>query len=131
MSYYARCRGVFFAPYMEDYGFVTMEAFRSRKPVITCMDSGGPAEIVSVGRSGYVLLPEPFQIAQQLEAIVGGPAKVQFASQTAAVGEHGRTASVGPAADVLGWRATTALRRGLEQTVAWYGARLSDYAQTH
>jgi glycosyltransferase involved in cell wall biosynthesis len=67
VSYYARCLGVFFAPYMEDYGFVTMEAFRSRKPVITCMDSGGPAEIVSVGRSGYVLLPEPFQIAQQLD----------------------------------------------------------------
>jgi glycosyltransferase involved in cell wall biosynthesis len=68
LSYYARCRGVFFAPFMEDYGFVTMEAFRSKKPVLTCMDSGGPAEIVSVGRSGYVLLPEPFQIAQQLDA---------------------------------------------------------------
>lgn len=67
LSYYARCRGVYFAPFMEDYGFVTMEAFRSKKPVLTCMDSGGPAEIVSVGRSGYVLLPEPFQIAQQLD----------------------------------------------------------------
>jgi glycosyltransferase involved in cell wall biosynthesis len=67
LSYYARCRGVFFAPFMEDYGFVTMEAFRSKKPVLTCMDSGGPAEIVSVGRSGYVLLPEPFQVAQQLD----------------------------------------------------------------
>jgi glycosyltransferase involved in cell wall biosynthesis len=44
-----------------------MEAFLSKKPVLTCMDSGGPAEIVSVGRSGYVLLPEPFQIAQQLD----------------------------------------------------------------
>jgi glycosyltransferase involved in cell wall biosynthesis len=71
VSYYARCRGVFFAPYMEDYGFVTLEAFRSKKPVLTCMDSGGPAEIVSVGRSGYVLLPEPFQIAQQLDAWAG------------------------------------------------------------
>lgn len=67
VDYYARCRGVFFAPFMEDYGFVTLEAFRSKKPVVTCMDSGGPAELVSVGRSGYVLLPEPFQIAQQLD----------------------------------------------------------------
>ena len=67
VDYYARCRGVFFAPFMEDYGFVTLEAFRSRKPVLTCMDAGGPAELVSVGRSGYVLLPEPFQIAQQLD----------------------------------------------------------------
>ncbi|HXV64190.1 MAG TPA: glycosyltransferase, partial [Vicinamibacteria bacterium] len=54
-------------PFMEDYGFVTMEAFRSKKPVVTCLDSGGPAEIVSAGRSGYVLLPEPFHIAQQLD----------------------------------------------------------------
>jgi glycosyltransferase involved in cell wall biosynthesis len=67
VDYYARCRGVFFAPFMEDYGFVTLEAFRSKKPVLTCMDSGGPAELVSVGRSGYVLLPEPFQIASQLD----------------------------------------------------------------
>jgi glycosyltransferase involved in cell wall biosynthesis len=67
LTYYARCRGVFFAPFMEDYGFVTLEAFRSKKPVLTCLDSGGPAEIVSVGRSGYLLLPEPFQIAQQLD----------------------------------------------------------------
>ena len=67
VDYYARCRAVFFAPFMEDYGFVTLEAFRSKKPVLTCMDSGGPAELVSVGRSGYVLLPEPFQIAQQLD----------------------------------------------------------------
>jgi glycosyltransferase involved in cell wall biosynthesis len=67
VDYYARCRGVFFAPFMEDYGFVTLEAFRSKKPVLTCMDSGGPAELVSAGRSGYVLLPEPFQIASQLD----------------------------------------------------------------
>ncbi len=73
VRYYARCRGVFFAPFMEDYGFVTMEAFRSRKPVLTCMDSGGPAEIVSVGRSGYALLPEPFQIAQQLDVWAESP----------------------------------------------------------
>jgi len=73
LDYYARCRGVFFAPFMEDYGFVTLEAFRSNKPVLTCMDSGGPAELVSVGRSGYVLLPEPFQIAQQLDAWAKSP----------------------------------------------------------
>ncbi|HXV65282.1 MAG TPA: glycosyltransferase family 4 protein, partial [Vicinamibacteria bacterium] len=29
LDYYSRCRAVFFAPFMEDYGFVTMEAFRS------------------------------------------------------------------------------------------------------
>jgi glycosyltransferase involved in cell wall biosynthesis len=84
VDYYARCRGVFFAPFMEDYGFVTMEAFRSRKPVLTCMDSGGPAEIVSVGRSGYVLLPEPFQIAQQLDVWAENP---ELAARMGANGE--------------------------------------------
>jgi glycosyltransferase involved in cell wall biosynthesis len=85
VDYYARCRGVFFAPYMEDYGFVTLEAFRSKKPVLTCMDSGGPAEIVSVGRSGYVLLPEPFQIAQQLDVWAENE---DLAARMGANGEH-------------------------------------------
>lgn len=84
VGYYARCRGVYFAPFMEDYGFVTMEAFRSRKPVLTCMDSGGPAEIVSVGRSGYVLLPEPFQIAQQLDVWAENP---DLAARMGAMGQ--------------------------------------------
>jgi glycosyltransferase involved in cell wall biosynthesis len=84
VSYYARCRGVFFAPFMEDYGFVTLEAFRSRKPVLTCMDSGGPAEIVSVGRSGYVLLPEPFQVAQQLDVWAENP---ELAARMGAMGQ--------------------------------------------
>ncbi len=84
VSYYARCRGVYFAPFMEDYGFVTMEAFRSKKPVLTCMDSGGPAEIVSVGRSGYVLLPEPFQIAQQLDVWAESP---ELAARMGAMGQ--------------------------------------------
>ncbi len=65
---YARCRAVFFAPFMEDFGFVTLEAFRSKKPVLTCLDSGGPAELVVNGRSGYVLLPDPHFIAKQLDA---------------------------------------------------------------
>jgi glycosyltransferase involved in cell wall biosynthesis len=85
VEYYARCRGVFFAPFMEDYGFVTMEAFRSKKPVLTCLDSGGPAEIVSVGRSGYVLLPEPFQVAQQLDVWAENE---DLARRMGANGEH-------------------------------------------
>ena len=60
-----------------------LEAFRSRKPVLTCMDSGGPAELVSVGRSGYVLLPEPFQIAQQLDVWASSP------DLAARMGSHG------------------------------------------
>ena len=46
LDHLARCRAVCFPPYDEDYGFVTVEAFASRKAVITCSDSGGPAELV-------------------------------------------------------------------------------------
>jgi glycosyltransferase involved in cell wall biosynthesis len=67
LQHYARCRAVFFAPFMEDYGFVTLEAFRSKKPVLTCTDSGGPTELVANDRSGYVVEPDPAAIARQLE----------------------------------------------------------------
>ena len=33
VDHYARCRAVYFAPWNEDYGFVTLEAFRSGKAV--------------------------------------------------------------------------------------------------
>ncbi len=46
IDHLARCRAVIFPPFNEDYGFVTVEAFMCGKPVITCSDSGGPAELV-------------------------------------------------------------------------------------
>jgi glycosyltransferase involved in cell wall biosynthesis len=67
LSCYARCRAVFFAPFMEDFGFVTLESFRSKKPVLTCSDSGGPAELVVHDRSGFVVEPDPRLIAQRLD----------------------------------------------------------------
>jgi glycosyltransferase involved in cell wall biosynthesis len=54
LGHYARCRAVCFAPQSEDYGFVTLEAFRSGKAVLTASDSGGPAELVEHGKTGYV-----------------------------------------------------------------------------
>lgn len=55
LELYAKCLAVFFAPYDEDYGYVTLEAFLSRKPVITMSDSGGVLEFVKHGYSGLVL----------------------------------------------------------------------------
>jgi glycosyltransferase involved in cell wall biosynthesis len=67
LQQYANCRAVFFAPFMEDFGFVTLEAFRSKKPVLTCLDSGGAAELVENDRSGYIVPPDPSSIARKLE----------------------------------------------------------------
>ncbi len=57
VEYLARCRAVCFPAYQEDFGFVTVEAFAAAKPVVTCTDSGGPAELVHDGVEGYVTAP--------------------------------------------------------------------------
>jgi glycosyltransferase involved in cell wall biosynthesis len=55
LDLYSRCRFVLFPPLDEDYGYITLEAFLSEKPVITCFDSGGPLEFVKDGINGIVL----------------------------------------------------------------------------
>jgi len=66
LQHLARCRAVSFAPLAEDYGFVTVEAFASRKAVVTCRDSGGPTELVADGKTGFVCDPTPPGLAQAL-----------------------------------------------------------------
>jgi glycosyltransferase involved in cell wall biosynthesis len=63
VDHLARCRAVCFTPYAEDYGFVTIEAFASAKAVVTCADSGGPAELVRDDENGVVCEPTPGSIA--------------------------------------------------------------------
>lgn len=67
LSFYAHCLGVFFAPYSEDYGYVTLEAMLARKPVITCTDSGEPTEFVVDGQTGWIVEPEPKAIAEKID----------------------------------------------------------------
>jgi glycosyltransferase involved in cell wall biosynthesis len=64
---YARSLGVFFAPFDEDYGYITLEAMLSSKPVITCNDSGGPLEFVIDNETGFVVDSEPKIIAEKLD----------------------------------------------------------------
>ena len=66
----ARCRAVVFPPILEDFGFVTVEAFASRKAVITCADSGGPAELVRDGVNGFVCDPTPKSLATALTKVL-------------------------------------------------------------
>ena len=63
----AGCLGVLYPPFDEDFGFVTVEAFRSAKPVITCTDSGGPLELVEHGVSGSVCEPNPVAMARAID----------------------------------------------------------------
>ena len=73
VHYLAHCRAVCFPPFDEDYGFVTVEAFASEKAVITCTDSGGPAELVEDGVHGYVCEPTPAAVAARLRRLMEDP----------------------------------------------------------
>ena len=70
VEHLARCRAVAFVPWNEDYGFVTVEAFACAKPVITASDSGGPAELVQHGVSGFVTEPSPGALAVALREVM-------------------------------------------------------------
>lgn len=59
-----------YIPYDEDsYGYVTLESYLSRKPVITCTDSGGIDLLVKDGTTGCVVPPEPRAIAQAVDSL--------------------------------------------------------------
>ena len=60
---YADALAVIHAPFDEDYGYVTLEAFLASKPVITATDSGGPLEFVVDGANGFVCEPNAGAIA--------------------------------------------------------------------
>lgn len=64
---YARSLAVFFGPFDEDYGYVTLEAMLSLKPIITCSDSGGSLEFIIDGENGFVLEPDPKLIAEKID----------------------------------------------------------------
>ncbi len=66
---YARSLGAVFPPVDEDYGFVTLEAMLSAKPVITCTDSGGPLEFVRAGETGLVCEPTPESLAAAMDEL--------------------------------------------------------------
>jgi glycosyltransferase involved in cell wall biosynthesis len=67
--YYAKALAVFFGPVDEDYGYVTLEAFRASKAVITLTDSGAPLEFVEDGHNGFVCAPDPEVIASRIDEL--------------------------------------------------------------
>jgi glycosyltransferase involved in cell wall biosynthesis len=73
----AHCRAVVFPPLQEDYGFVTVEAFASRRAVVTCRDSGGPAELVRDGVNGFVCEPSADSLARALRTLADDPARAE------------------------------------------------------
>ena len=70
LDLYAGALAVYFAPFDEDYGYVTVEAFKSSKPVITAADSGGVLELVEDGVNGIVVAsPSARRIARAMDSL--------------------------------------------------------------
>ncbi len=84
ISLYANALAVPFVPLREDFGLVSIEAFHSGKPVITCEDSGEPARLVRAFDAGWVCPPEPKEIAVVIDRIAAQPRLARDA------GERGR-----------------------------------------
>jgi glycosyltransferase involved in cell wall biosynthesis len=66
---YANALAVLYPPFDEDFGYVTLEAFLARKPVVTAKDSGGPNEFVIDGVNGFSCEPAPEAIAAAINAL--------------------------------------------------------------
>ncbi len=66
---YLGALGVYYGPYDEDYGYVTIEGFAARRPVVTLTDAGGPLEFVADGETGLVTPPEPEAIAHAFDVL--------------------------------------------------------------
>jgi len=83
---YARCSAVWYGARAEDYGLVTLEAFNSAKPVVTCTDSGGPAELVEDEVTGFVVEPTIDEVATAIR-------RLQDPERAAELGRQAREAA--------------------------------------
>ena len=82
LDLYAGCFAFFFAPYDEDYGLVTLEAFNSEKPIIAAADSGGVLEFVEDGENGYVApRGSPEEFAEYIDRLYADRALCQRLGQ--------------------------------------------------
>jgi len=85
LGLYAGCKAAYYAPLNEDYGYVTVEAFSSGKPVVTTTDAGGPLEFVTEGETGLVASPSPEAVADAIDRLYALPEK-----RLSEMGEAGR-----------------------------------------
>jgi len=73
LDLYANALVIPFVPIREDYGYVTLEAFAHTKPVISCQDSGECLQFVKNGINGFVVAPQPKEIAKAIEYFINHP----------------------------------------------------------
>jgi glycosyltransferase involved in cell wall biosynthesis len=80
---YLNALGVYYGPFDEDYGYVTLEGFAAHRPVVTLTDAGGPLEFVVDHETGLVVPPEPEAIGHAFDVLFSNRPKAK------AMGEEG------------------------------------------
>ena len=70
VNLYSNALMVLYIPHDEDYGLITIEGMKSRKPILTSTDSGGSLEFVKNCETGFVVDPKPEKIADKINNII-------------------------------------------------------------
>ncbi|NDC39128.1 MAG: glycosyltransferase [Proteobacteria bacterium] len=73
LDLYSKARAVYYAPHNEDYGYVTLEAMASGKPVVTATDSGGTLEFVTDKHTGIITEPTLDGISRGFNTLIENP----------------------------------------------------------
>lgn len=82
---FANCRAAIYFPFDEDsYGYPTLEAHAAGKAVLTTLDAGGTAELVTNENNGFLIPSDPELIAACMDRIYREPLLAQQ------MGEAGR-----------------------------------------
>jgi glycosyltransferase involved in cell wall biosynthesis len=66
---YLDALAVYYGPFDEDFGYVTLEAMAARRAVVVTTDSGGPLELVRDGVTGVVVDPKPRAVAAAFDRL--------------------------------------------------------------
>jgi glycosyltransferase involved in cell wall biosynthesis len=66
---YRDALAVYFGPFDEDYGYVTIEGMAAGRPVVVTSDAGGPLEFARNDETGIVVEPDPEAIASAFDGL--------------------------------------------------------------
>ncbi len=81
---YSTCLAAAYIPADEDsYGYASLEACHSSKPIITTSDSGGVLELVEDGVNGYICEPSPKALADAMDQLYSSKKLALTLGQTA------------------------------------------------
>ncbi|MCB0310051.1 MAG: glycosyltransferase family 4 protein, partial [Bdellovibrionales bacterium] len=94
---FSKAIGVYYAPHNEDYGYVTLEALASGRPVVTAYDSGGVLEFIEDGTTGLIVEPQSDAIGHAFNRLIDQPSDAQK------MGERGRAFIEDSGLAIQGW----------------------------